>query len=452
MQFWKDKKFLYSMYALALPIALQNLITSSLNMVDTLMISSLGQTSIAAVGLANQVFFYFSFIIFGITSGASIFMAQYWGRRDIPNVRKILGISNILCILVGIIFTIPALFFPEKIMRLFLDGKEVVALGSDYLRIVGLSYIITAWGMSYGTGLRTTGKPHVPMKLSAVSFIVNTVFNYLLIFGKFGFPQLGVKGAAMGTLIARIVEIGLLSHAIYSDRTAPLAASIGEMCNFSGAYFKRIMITVLPVVFNEGFWALGQVLYSVAYARIGEQAAAAVQLTTTIENIFFVLIRGLGNACAVMVGSKIGQGDKEGAYDYAIKFLAMATSFGLVLGILMAITPDVTLKLFSNIEPELKVVVKKLIKIIGYAFFIRSTNSVLIIGVLRGGGDTKFSLFLELGAVWLVGVPLAFIGALVLKWPVEYVMLLVVMEQIAKVIGGLPRVFSKKWMKDLTTE
>lgn len=450
--FWKDKNFMKTVFAVAIPIALQNLITSSLNMVDTLMISSLGQTSIAAVGLANQIFFFFSLIIFGITSGASIFISQYWGRRDIPNVRKVLGISISLSVIVGVIFTIPGLMMPEKLMMLFLDGEEVVKLGSDYLRIVALSYIITGVGMSYGTALRSTGRPQLPMKLSAISFVVNTVFNYLLIFGKFGFPALGVKGAALGTLIARIVEIVLMIREVYRDKTSPLAASLSDLFKWNKAYFKRIMVTVAPVTINETFWALGQVMYSIAYARIGEQAAAAVQLTTTIENIFMVLIRGLGSACAVIVGSKIGQGDKEGAYDYALKFLTMSTLFGVILGFIMALTPNITLLLFNNVEVTLKLVVANLLRIMGFTLFLKAANSAIVVGILRGGGDTNYSLFLELGAVWLVGVPLAFIGAIVLKWPVEYVMMLVVLEQVAKLIGGVPRVFSKKWMKDLTTE
>lgn len=450
MRFWEDKKFLKSMIVVALPIALQNLITSSLNMVDTLMISNLGQSSIAAVGLANQVFFFFSLIIFGIASGTSMFISQYWGRRDVENVRKVLGIGVFLSVLIGIVFTIAGLVFPEKLMKLFIEEPNVVLLGKDYLRIVSLSYIITALGMVYGSSLRSTGRPNVPMKVSAISFITNTIFNYILIFGKFGLPALGVKGAALGTLIARVVEIIFLFYAVYHDETAPLAASLKELLNWNKAYFNRVMATLTPVVINEGFWGLGQVLYSVAYASIGEQAAAAIQLTTTIQNIFLVLIRGLANACAVMVGSKIGEDDKEGAYDYASKFMAMSTTFGILLGLLMALTPEITMKLFGGIEAELKIVVQNLLKIMGYTLFIRATNSTIIVGILRGGGDAKYSMFLEMGAVWLVGVPLAFIGSVLLKWPVEYVVMLVLMEQVVKFIGGVPRVLSKKWMKDLT--
>lgn len=449
MKFWKDKNFLKSMIVVAIPITLQNLITSSLNMVDTLMISSLGGDSIAAVGLANQIFFFYTLITFGINSGSAIFISQYWGRRDIPNIKRVLGLAVSLSTIVGIVFTIAGFFFPEFLMGLFIKEPEVIKLGSDYLRVVSLSYIITAIGFSYGIALRSTGRPNVPMKVSAISFVTNTIFNYLLIFGNFGFPALGVKGAALGTLIARIVEIIFILYVVYSD-IGPLSATVKELLDWNKDFFNRYIKTVSPVIINESFWALGQVLYSVAYARIGTEASAAIQLTITIQNIFFVLIRGLANACAVIVGNKIGEGNKDESYDYATKFMAMSTTLALILGVIMAATPDLILKMFRNLEPNLYETVKILLIIMGCTFFIRGTNSTVIVGVLRGGGDTKFSMFLEMGAVWLVGVPLAFLGALVLKWPVHYVAILVMSEEIVKFSIGVPRVLSRKWMKELT--
>ena len=449
MKFWKDKIFLKSMLSIAIPIALQNLITSSLNMVDTLMISSLGESSIAAVGLANQVFFFYALINFGINSGSSIFISQYWGREDIFSIRKILGLSVSLSTITGIIFTLGAFFFPEFIMGIFIKEPEVVKLGADYLRIVSLSYIITAIGFAYSIALRSTGRPKVPMMVSAISFITNTVFNYLLIFGKFGFPQLGVKGAAWGTLIARIVEIIFILYIVYSTN-GPLAASPKELLDWNKEFVNKYLNTISPVILNETFWSLGQVMYSIAYARIGKEATAAIQLTTTIQNIFFVLVRGLANACAVMVGNKIGAGDKEEAYEYAIQFLTLSTLIGLIFGVIMALTPDLTLKVFKNLEPNLYEITRKLLVIMGLSFFIRTYNSTAIVGVLRGGGDTRFSMFLEMGAVWLVGVPLAFFGALVLKWPVYFVLPLVILEEVVKFSLSLPRILSKKWIKDVT--
>lgn len=449
MKFWKDKIFLKSMFAIALPIALQNLIASSLNMVDTLMISSIGQSSIAAVGLANQVFFFYALITFGINSGSSIFISQYWGREDIPSIRKVLGLALSISTVVGIIFTIAGLFFPEFIMKIFIKEPEVIKLGSDYLRIVCLSYIITAISFAYSVALRSTGMPNVPLKVSIISFLTNTLFNYLLIFGKFGFPAMGVKGAAWGTVIARIVEILFLIYTVYKN-PGPLAAKLSELLDWSKDFVDRYLKTTYPVILNEAFWSLGQIMYSIAYARIGEEATAGVQIASTIQNVFFVIVRGLANACTVMVGNKIGAGEEEEAYDYSIKFLVISTLTGLLLGLALSINPGLSLKLFRGLDTNLYEVTRKILIVMGMFFMAKMFNSTAIVGVLRGGGDTTFSMYLDMGGAWIIGVPLAFIGALVLKWPVYYVVALISVEEIVKASIGLPRILSKKWIKNVT--
>ena len=450
MKFWKDKIFLKAMMAIALPIALQNLITSSLNMVDTLMISSLGEASIAAVGLANQIFFFYTIINFGIHSGSSIFISQYWGKEDVKNIRRILGISLFLTTIAGIVFTIGGFFFPRVLMNIFTNEEEVVRLGAQYLKMVSLSYLITGISFAYSIALRSTGRPKVPMMISGISFITNTFFNYILIFGKLGMPALGVKGAAIGTLIARIVEIIFLFYIVYRD-IGPLSATIKELLDWNKEFIKKYIDTISPVVLNEAFWSLGQIMYSIAYARIGKEATAAVQLTMTIQNIFFVLVRGLANACAVMIGNKIGRGEsQEEIYDYALKFLSISLVTGLVLGAIMALTPDITLRIFRNLDPEVYRSAKLLLIFMGSTFFLRSYTSTAIVGVLRGGGDTKYSMYLEMGAVWLIGVPLGFLGSLVFKYPVYIVYLLVSLEELFKFIVSIPRITSKKWIKKLT--
>ena len=449
MKFWKDKVFLKSMMAIALPIALQNLISSSLNMVDTLMISSLGQASISAVGLANQVFFFYILMSFGINSGSSIFISQYWGKRDIKSIRKVLGLALSISTILGIIFTLIGFLAPGFIMSIFIKDAEVIKLGTDYLRIVSLSYLITAISFAYSVALRSTGRAAVPLKVSIISFLTNTFFNYILIFGKFGISPMGVKGAALGTLIARIVEISFILYSVYNHE-GPLAASLKELLDWDKSFVKRYFKTTYPVIINEGFWSLGQIMYSIAYARIGVEATAAVQIVTTIQNIFFVIVRGLANASTVMIGSKIGAGEKEEAYNYSIMFLSMSTISGLVLGMIMSLSPDLTLSLFRNLEPELYEVARKMLVIMGLIFTIRTFNATLIVGVLRGGGDTTYSMYLEMGSVWLIGVPLAFLGALVFKLPVYWVMALISTEEIVKAAIAIPRVLSKKWIKDLT--
>lgn len=445
----KDNMFFKAMLGIALPIALQNLITSSLNMVDTLMISSLGDASIAAVGLANQVFFFYMLIVFGINSGSSIFISQFWGKEDIKSIRKILGLAISLGSIVGIIFTIAAFFMPEFLMSIFTKDTEVIALGADYLKIVSLSYIITAIGFSYSVAARSIGQARMPMVVSAISFVTNTFFNYLLIFGKYGFPRLGVKGAAYGTLIARIVELGFILYAIYSD-SGVLSASIEELTGWGKDFFMKYIKTTYPVILNEAAWALGNIMYSIAYARIGREAIAAVQIAITVQNIFMVISRGLANAATVMVGNKIGAKEEDLAVEYSKKFLIIATGIGIVLGAILFFTSGTVLKLFRKLTPEVYDIANKTLKVIGIVFFLKMFNGTMIVGVLRGGGDTKFSLLLELGAVWLVGVPMAFLGALVFKFPVHIVVALVSMDEVVKTIIGLPRLISKKWVKNVT--
>lgn len=446
----KDKTFLKAMIAIALPITLQNLVASSVNMLDTLMITSLGEESLAAVGLANQVFFFYAVTIFGVATGSSIFLSQFWGKQDTKNIARILGITLLITSVLGIIFTLAALFIPEFIMKIFSNDIRVVSLGVDYLRIVSLSYIITGISFVYAVALRSIGQAKMPMIISIISFFTNLVFNYLLIFGKFGFPQLGVKGAAYGTLIARAVEIGLILYAIYSrKKNNPLAHSIRNMTDWTKDFIKKYFKTASPVIINEAFWSLGTVLYSLAYAKIGTEAAASVQILSTVQNIFMVLSRGLANACTVMVGNKIGADEEDKAIEYANNFMILSTALGLVLGILLFFSTDLILLFFRNLSTGLYSASKNLLIITAIFFFIKSFNATLVVGVLRGGGDTKFSMILEMGSVWLVGVPLAFLGALVFKLPVHYVYLLVTLEEVVKAFIGMIRVKSKRWVTNV---
>lgn len=449
---FKNKIFFKVLISIALPITLQNLIASSVNMLDTIMITSLGNESLAAVGLANQVFFFYSVTIFGVATGSSIFIAQFWGKKDNNNIGRVLGISLAIVIFLGIIFTLAALIVPEFIMKIFSNDAGVIRLGVDYLKIVSLSYIITGISFSYAVASRSIGQAKMPMVASIVSFVTNALFNYLLIFGKFGFPKLGIKGAAYGTLIARLIEIALILYSIYSNRNNPLAHNIKSMTDWSKDFIKKYFKTAYPVILNEAFWSLGTVLYSLAYAKIGTDAAAAVQILNTVQNVFMVMTRGLANACTVMVGNKIGADEEKEAIEYANSFMILSVALGLVLGIMLFITTDAILLFFRNITPELHDASKKLLIVLAIFFFIKTFNGTLIVGVLRGGGDTKFSMLLEMGAVWLVGVPLAFLGALVFKLPVYYVSVLVNMEEVVKAAIGIPRIISKKWVTNVVKD
>lgn len=442
-----DKNFLKAMAAIALPIALQNLITSSLNMVDTVMIGGLGSTQIAAVGLANQYFFIFAVIMFGINSGAAIFVAQFWGKEDVANIRRILGIALLSGAVLSTLFTLGAILAPGAVLRIFTEDPKVIEIGVQYIRIVALSYFITGISLSYSFACRSVGHAKLPMMISAVSLGSNTILNYLLIFGKFGFPRLEVRGAAIATVIARIIELALLIYVIYKNEY-PLAGKLHELFDLKLDFLKRFFKTATPVILNEGFWSVGISMYSAAYARIGTEAIASVQISNTIQNIFMVVAMGLGNACAVMIGNRIGSGDEDTAIDYAKRFSIIGPAIGIVLGTALVIFAPFILKLF-NADPVVYEASRRIIIVMAIFMAIKIFNVILIVGIFRSGGDTKFSMFLEMGSVWLVGVPLAFFGAGVLKIPVYYVVALVSVEEVVKALIGIPRFVSKRWVKNV---
>lgn len=443
----KDRNFYRTMLAIALPIALQNLISSSLNMVDTVMIGKLGETQIAAVGLANQLFFLFILLMFGINSGCAIFTAQFWGKKDIANIRRVLGLALVSGGSLSLVFACIAFFVPQFVLRLFTIDSLVIDLGSQYLKIISFSYLITTISFAYAFASRSIGQAKLPMVVSAVSLLTNTLLNYLLIFGNLGFPEMGVRGAALATVIARSVELILLLSIIYKQGDV-LAGKIGELLDFEFDFAKRVYQTAIPVILNEGFWALGMTMYSVVYARISTDAVASIQIANTIQNIFMVVAMGLGNSCAVMLGNEIGAGHKEKAITYGNTFILLGTLLGAAIGGFLALVSPYILQFF-NVSQRVHESAYWILMIMGVTMAIRIFNTILIIGVFRSGGDTKFSLYLEMGSVWLVGVPLAFIGALVWKLPVYWVYGLISIEELIKAFLGFPRVLSKKWVRNV---
>lgn len=443
----KDRAFYSKLLTIALPIALQNLISSSLNMVDTVMIGRLGEVEIAAVGLANQYFFLLVLLLFGINSGGAIFVSQFWGKRDLTNIKKVLGITMLFGGGISLVFAALAFFTPNVILRVFTDDQTVMNLGSQYLKIVSLSYLLTAISFAFSFALRSIGQAKLPMVISVISLITNTILNYVLIFGFLGFPEMGVRGAAMATLISRGVEITTLLLIIYGQKME-VAGKLSEMISIPKSLLKTYFNTGMPVILNEGLWSLGVTMYSISYARISTEAIASVQIANTVSSIFMVAAFGLGNACAVMIGNSIGANKEEEAIVYSKRFTVLSPIFGTILGIMLFISAPYILKLY-NISDTVYYNAKNILMIMSFFLTFRIFNTILIIGILRGGGDTKYSLFLEMGCVWFFGVPMAFIGAHVLKLPVYWVVAIVSCEEVVKAIIGYPRVASRKWVKNI---
>jgi putative MATE family efflux protein len=448
MALFQDSTYFKSLARIAVPIAAQHFFTSSLNAVDVIMIGQLGETAVAAVGLANQVFFLLVLLMFGISSGAGMFTAQFWGKRDITNIHKVLGIGLLLGISSSLLFSIAGLVFPEFILGIYSKDAAVVALGSTYLRRVAYSYLFTSITFSFASVLRSTENVKLPMVVSIVALSLNTVLNYLLIFGNFGFPKMGVEGAAIATLIARSLECAVLITLTYRLRT-PVAARLKELVGFNRLFVQRYLKIALPVMFNEMLWSLGITIYNIVYARIGTESIAAMNISATIENMAFVLFIGISNAAAIMIGNRIGANEESIAFDYGRRTLIIGMAGAILVGLIILISKDAILNLYQ-ISEAARQYASMILTIMSFSLWVRVSNMTMIVGILRSGGDTRFSFVLDVGSVWLVGVPIALIGAFVFHLPVYGVFLLIMSEELVKMLIGFWRFSSRKWINNLT--
>lgn len=445
---FKDKAFYKTLFFIALPVIIQHVISIGLNMVDTIMVSELGENAITAVGLANRIYFVFSTICFGIFSGASIFIAQYWGIGDTDSIKKVFGIDLIIGSALAIIFSFVVFFFPKQILRIFIDDAYVIDLGYRYLKIIAFSYFFTAVSFAFSFNSRAIHKLKLPTIINGIALCINTFINYLLITGNMGFPSYGVQGAAIATLISRLFEFCALLFFIYKDKDHPLAGSFKEFTSWNLAMLKNILKTSLPVILSETAWSVGTSVYFISYGLIGSYAIAVVQISTNISDFFQALFFGIGSACAVMIGNEIGKNNIDKAFDYSNKFIKITLILSIAFSILLFLFRGQIISFFNLSETTNYYLNKALIVFCIY-FTPKMFTYIFICGILRAGGDTKFCMFVDIISIWFIGVPLSFFSVLVLHLPVHLVMAVVFSEEILKLGVILKRYFSKKWINNL---
>ncbi len=445
-----DKHFYYKLITLAIPVIFQNLITSSLSVVDSIMVGKLGNEPVAAVGVANQYGLLVFLMYAAIHSGASIFIAQYWGKKDHESINKVVNIGASLGIGVALLFSIGGIFFPVKIVSIFNPDPLVIQLGSDFLRIISFSFIFASISFGVSVNLRSIGRSVKPMVVSGIALAINTFLNFILIFGLWGFPAMGVKGAATATLISRIVEMIIflvLSQRVYDI----LRIRISVFKKVTAELFNRVVKTMVPVVLNEVCWGVGFLVYSVAYGWISTEAFAAVQITNNITNLFLVAGFGLASASAIMVGHEVGAGEEKRARRYAWNFISLCLKGGVILGIALYFIAPAVMNLYE-VTPDVIVTSIIILNINAFIIPIRLVNIVSVVGILRGGGDANFAFIAEGITMWFIGVPLAFIGAFLLRLEVQWVVLLVMAEELVKAALSVFRLKSDKWIKNVVKE
>lgn len=445
-----DRAFTRRLLAVALPIVVQNLVSASLHIIDGVMIGQLGDAPYAAVTQANRYTFVFQLFLFGVGSGCGILFSQYWGKRDVSAMRRVMGLCLRMTLLLAAGFAGLAVISPETVAGLFLPRGESFGYAVDYLRLVAPGYVFAAIDIAYASCMKSAEKTHIPMLAGVASILLNTLLNYLLIYGKLGLPALGVRGAAIATVISGGLALAIDLAASYRLKL-PSAVRWREMRLPPRATLKRFLLLILPVVVNEGLWSMGTAMYNVFYGRLGDAAVAAVGIVGTVDQLVFVLIYGIMNASAILVGGRLGAGDREGAWLTAKRMIALCVGCGVLMGVIQLTSRGALISIF-RVSEEAKGLAMTILLISSFTIWLRAINSVTVVGVLRSGGDTVFSMVLDTAALWAVGVPLVGMAAVWWGLPVWQVYMFTITEEVIKAAIGLRRFRSRKWMNVLTDQ
>ena len=440
----KLKGFYSSLFTIAIPISLQALLQNFVNMLDTVMIGRLGSVEIAAVGLGNQIFFILNMILFGITSGGGVFIAQFWGKKDLGGIRKSLGLMTLIAAFVAVVFTVLGLFIPHQLIRIYSPDPEVVRVGGEYLSLACLSYIPTAISFSVTLALRSTERVKLPLVCTSVSLLTNAGANYLLIF----IAGLGVKGAAIATVFSRIVELVILLSWSYSHGYE-VCGRLGELLDYDWSFVLKYLKIAFPVIINETFWGLGTSVYNGIYAHAGTDSFTAYSITGTISQLTWVFCMGFGNGIGVLIGKRIGEKKLDEARAYALRSMWFMPLVGAVVGVRLLPLSKLLPFLF-NVEPEIIKMATQILMILILLYPFNSFCMDWIVGVCRAGGDTVFSAAGELIVLWGVAIPLGYLAAFVLHLPAPMIFLFLSSESIVKAIVGAIRVLSGKWLHEVT--
>lgn len=438
------KEFFATLFMVAAPITVQNFINSAVNMADAVMIGRLGEASITAVGLGNQIFFLLNLLLFGLVSGSAVFSSQFWGRKDVLGIQKTIGLCFIIATIIGGVFTFFCILCPETLIGIYSKDKEVIALGASYLKYVCFCFFPFVYSFSITMTLRSIGKIKLAVITTAIGLVVNITLNMILIFGLLGVPALGVKGAAIATVASRILEFTIvLSVSIL--RKYPVIGSFKNMFSISLPFLRDYFMVTLPVVIEETFWSFGVTMHNFIFARLGTSQYAAFNIVNTVSLLLWVLVLGLGNGSAIIIGNKIGEGKTEEARDYA-KFITLLSPLLAILISFLFIPISILIPFIFNVTDEVLSIIPSLLTVLAIYYPLRAFNSVMIVGVCRGGGDTRFSLFYDVFFMWAFAIPLAYTISLTSFSYVYLIYACIMIEEPFKTILGLTRLKSGKWL------
>lgn len=452
----QDRGFYKGLFALALPIILQNLITESLALADTFMVGLLGEAPLAGVTLANIPIFIQQLMIFGFQSGSSVLISQFYGRGDRESIHAVLGLGAYVAGAVTALFGCVMFFFPVQFMGLFGSDAAVVALAARYGKVVAFSIFFGGLSEVYIAAHRAMGNPKLGLYILVASMATNVVLNYGLIFGRLGLPEMGIEGAALATLISRILQLVLaVGHGVVSRWLWPLPE---KLLRPGMAMLRRFLRFATPVVLNETLWGLGTAIYPTIMGHMdgSQPILAAYAVAGNVEKLCTVVIFAVANASAVIIGQSVVRQSRErimelGRVLNAVAVLAGAAGGALALVGLYGFIAPLVFPIF-HLSERAREVALMMLTVTFVMFPLRSYNTTNIVGVLRGGGDVTMAACIDLTALWTLAIPLSALVGLVLRWDVFWIYMVMALEQTVKVFWGAWRFRSGKWIWDVTRQ
>lgn len=445
--FIKEPEFYKLVAKIAIPIALQSLITTGVNMMDTLMISALGETELSAVSLANQFIAIFQGCCMGIGMGASVLVSRYYGMKEPEAIRKTLAIMLRLCLGLAAVFCLAAILAPAGIMHIYTPDEHIVAQGEIYLKWSVVTYFLLGLSLTCTLVLRSVGKVQIPLFTSIAAFFINVGANYLFIFGKCGMPRMEVAGAAVGTLIARLFEFAVICGYLFlRDKT--IGFRMHHLLMRTGALWKEYIRISLPVLISDMIFMLGNNAVAMVIGRQGESFVAANAVTTMTQQFSSVLTQGMAQAAAIVTGYALGEGNREKAQRQGYALLGLGIAFGIFASCVIILISSPMIRAY-NVSEETAQIAGELMAAISFIVLFQATNSIMTKGTLRGGGDTKILMVTDNIFLWVLSLPLGILAGFVLHLPAFWIYFFLKIDQVAKALWCVIRLRSGKWIRKI---
>lgn len=446
------ESFYKTLVMIALPITLQSLLQASLTILDGLMVGQLGEQYIATIALSNRFFYIYQYIIAALVGGAAIFISQFWGKEDTKSIVKTLKIPLLIGMAVLVVFGIIVFGFPSQSIGIFTKDKSVIVDGAYLQKLYYISALPLLLTSIYATLLRSTCNVKLPMIAGIISIVLDTILNYVLIFGKFGFEALGAEGAVISTVIARWLEALILFTFIYIKKK-PFSFRITEVFTYKldKTFTKCFWKAMWPLFTLNLVYVLADTIYSRIYGLIGTNEMAAMSILFPIQGFSIGLFSGLSSATGIILGNKLGSNKTDTAVTYAKRILRISTLLTFVIAVVLVVISDFYLGLF-NISADVYDKSKMLIYVAAIFLCVRVLNMIIGQGIIQSGGDTKYILFLDIIGMWCIGVPLAYLAAFVFQLPIYVVYCFVSIEEVVRLILGLRKVRSKQWAVNLVDD